>query len=104
MSEKYEFRTVARIKVFGIGGAGCNAVNRMVTDGVKARAGRRFLGTNGATLWLWSCLPKPGSRGSPSLGMRPGALPFPRKELSPREALAVCTPPAPKPSARTPGS
>ena len=29
---------------------------------------------------------------------------FPRKELSPREALAVCTPPAPKPSARTPGS
>ena len=27
-----------------------------------------------------------------------------RKELSPREALAVCTPPAPKPSARTPGS
>ena len=35
MSEKYEFRTVARIKVFGIGGAGCNAVNRMVTDGVK---------------------------------------------------------------------
>ena len=30
--------------------------------------------------------------------------PFPRKELSPREALAVCTPPAPKPSARTPGS
>ena len=34
--------------------------------------------------------------------MQPGALPFPRKELSPREALAVCTPPAPKPSARTP--
>ena len=29
--------------------------------------------------------------------MQPGALPFPRKELSPREALAVCTPPAPKP-------
>ena len=26
------------------------------------------------------------------------------KELSTREALAVCTPPAPKPSARTPGS
>src|SRR5574340_130842 len=34
-------------------------------------------------------------RGSTSLGMQPGALPFPRKELSPREALAVCTPPAP---------
>ena len=32
------------------------------------------------------------------------ALRDPRKELSPREALAVCTPPAPKPSARTPGS
>ena len=29
----------------------------------KARAGRRFLGTNGATLWLWSCLPKPGAPG-----------------------------------------
>ena len=24
---------------------------------------RRFLGTNGATLWLWSCLPKPGAPG-----------------------------------------
>ena len=29
----------------------------------KARSGRRFLGTNGATLWLWSCLPKPGAPG-----------------------------------------
>ena len=29
------------------------------------------------------------------MGMQPGALPFPRKELSPREALAVCTPPTP---------
>ena len=26
-------------------------------------SGRRFLGTNGATLWLWSCLPKPGAPG-----------------------------------------
>ena len=26
-------------------------------------ATRRFLGTNGATLWLWSCLPKPGAPG-----------------------------------------
>ena len=34
----------------------------------KARSGRRFLGTNGATLWLWSCLPKPGA---------PGACPLP---------------------------
>ena len=42
---------------------------------------------------------------SPSLTVSTArALPFPRKELSPREALAVCTPPAPKPSARTPGS
>src|SRR5574337_532149 len=32
--------------------------------------------------------------------VQPGALAFPRKEFSPREALAVCTPPAPKPSAR----
>ena len=29
----------------------------------KTRYGRRFLGTNGATLWLWSCLPKPGAPG-----------------------------------------
>ncbi|MDO4197635.1 MAG: cell division protein FtsZ [Erysipelotrichaceae bacterium] len=30
-----EYNQVARIKVFGIGGGGCNAVNRMVNDGVK---------------------------------------------------------------------
>lgn len=30
-----EYNQVARIKVFGIGGAGCNAVNRMVEDGVQ---------------------------------------------------------------------
>src|SRR5574337_602637 len=29
----------------------------------KARSGRCFPGTNGATLWLWSCLPKPGAPG-----------------------------------------
>ena len=34
-----------------------------VVMGRKARSGRRFLGTNGATLWLWSCLPKPGAPG-----------------------------------------
>ena len=28
------FSKVTRIKVFGVGGAGCNAVNRMVEDGV----------------------------------------------------------------------
>ncbi|MBQ3419367.1 MAG: cell division protein FtsZ [Erysipelotrichaceae bacterium] len=35
MSTKLEYNNVVRIKVFGVGGAGCNAVNRMVNDGVK---------------------------------------------------------------------
>ncbi len=35
MTAKPEYNQVARIKVFGVGGAGCNAVNRMVDDGVK---------------------------------------------------------------------
>ena len=35
MTNKLEYNQVARIKVFGIGGAGCNAINRMVNDGVK---------------------------------------------------------------------
>ena len=35
MPIKPEYNQVARIKVFGIGGAGCNAVNRMVNDGVR---------------------------------------------------------------------
>ena len=35
MTIKPEYNQVARIKVFGIGGAGCNAVSRMVNDGVK---------------------------------------------------------------------
>lgn len=35
MTTKPEYGQVARIKVFGVGGAGCNAVNRMVNDGVK---------------------------------------------------------------------
>lgn len=30
-----QFEQVANIKVFGVGGAGCNAVNRMVNEGVK---------------------------------------------------------------------
>ena len=34
MSE-LDFEQVANIKVFGIGGGGCNAVNRMVSEGVK---------------------------------------------------------------------
>lgn len=34
MSEQ-EFKKVVTIKVFGIGGAGCNAVNRMVSEGVQ---------------------------------------------------------------------
>ena len=33
MSE-LNFNKVTKIKVFGVGGAGCNAVNRMVEDGV----------------------------------------------------------------------
>jgi len=35
MTVKPEYSQVAKIKVFGIGGGGCNAVNRMVNDGVK---------------------------------------------------------------------
>ena len=35
MTMKPEYNQVARIKVFGVGGAGCNAVNRMVNDGIK---------------------------------------------------------------------
>ncbi len=35
MSDKPQYNQVARIKVFGVGGAGCNAVNRMVNDGVR---------------------------------------------------------------------
>lgn len=35
MTTKPEYNQVVRIKVFGVGGAGCNAVNRMVNDGVK---------------------------------------------------------------------
>ena len=35
MTIRPEYNQVARIKVFGIGGGGCNAVNRMVKDGVK---------------------------------------------------------------------
>ena len=33
--EQPEIRPVTRIKVFGIGGGGCNAVQRMVNDNVK---------------------------------------------------------------------
>ena len=76
-------------------------------------SGRRFLGTNGGSLWLWCCLAQPGalgpwfpppsaSSGRPGnrLGMQPWALSLPDKELCLREALAVCTPPAPEPSAK----
>ena len=35
MSETLGYNQVARIKVFGVGGGGCNAVNRMVEDGVR---------------------------------------------------------------------
>ena len=49
----------------------------------------------------------PGPRSPPTpwrLGMQPWALSLPDKELCLREALAVCTPPAPEPSAKRPGS
>ena len=56
-----------------------------------------------------SSRPTPGpsaSSGRPSnrLGVQPWALSLPDKELCLREALAVCTPPAPEPSAKRPGS
>ena len=35
MTNNLDYNQVARIKVFGIGGGGCNAVNRMVNEGVK---------------------------------------------------------------------
>ena len=35
MTSKPVYNQVARIKVFGVGGGGCNAVNRMVNDGVR---------------------------------------------------------------------
>jgi len=35
MERELKFNQVAKIKVFGIGGAGCNAVNRMVDEGVQ---------------------------------------------------------------------
>ena len=35
MDENMDFVQVAKIKVVGVGGGGCNAVTRMVTDGVK---------------------------------------------------------------------
>ena len=56
---------------------------------------------------LGPCFPPPSaSSGQPGnrLGMQPWALSLPDKELCLREALAVCTPPAPEPSAKRPGS
>ena len=47
-------------------------------------------------------LPDPSRSGS--VGRQPWALSLPDKELCLREALAVCTPPAPEPSAKRPGS
>ena len=29
----------------------------------EAQSGRRLLGTNGVSLWLWCCLPQPGALG-----------------------------------------
>ena len=44
---------------------------------------------------------EPGVSGDFWVGMQPWALSLPDKELCLREALAVCTPPAPEPSAPT---
>ena len=30
----------------------------------EAQSGRRLLGTNGGSLWLWCCLPQPGGAGT----------------------------------------
>ena len=38
------------------------SLRRRTAPGMN-QSGRCFLGTNGATLWLWSCLPKPGAPG-----------------------------------------
>ena len=45
-----------------------------------------------------------GEEAVAAVGMQPWALSLPDKELCLREALAVCTPPAPEPSAKRPGS
>ena len=36
MDNKLEMDQIADIKVIGIGGGGCNAVNRMIEEGVKS--------------------------------------------------------------------
>ena len=91
--------------------------SRLGESSREAQSGRRLLGTNGGSLWLWWCLAQPGALGpwvpppsassgrlSNRWGMQPWALSLPDKELCLREALAVCTPPAPEPSAKRPGS
>ena len=63
-------------------------------------------GGDGIPVELFQILKDDAVTGRPSnrLGMQPWALSLPDKELCLREALAVCTPPAPEPSAKRPGS
>ena len=79
-SRQVQFSRVARVCKRDMGGSP-RALDRHWTSFLKLRLncsvpgdstfyfdvlqalGRCFLGTNGATLWLWSCLPKPGAPG-----------------------------------------
>ena len=45
---------------------GCCSSRELIGSGVcgrEAQSGRRLLGTNGGSLWLWCCLPQPGALG-----------------------------------------
>jgi len=48
-----EVRSPARIKVFGVGGGGCNSVNRMIQAGLQ---GVEFIAANTDAQALWMCL------------------------------------------------
>ena len=74
MTTKPEYGQVARIKVFGVGGAGCNAVNRMVNDGVK---GVEFYvcNTDVQSLNMSKCHNKPILGKSTTKGLGAGANP-----------------------------
>ena len=77
----------------------------------------RLSGTHGLSLRMWGCIPHPGALGAwfslcgtesvpPSTSWRthPVALPFPLREHSVMEPLAVWHAPAPNPSMSTPGT
>ncbi|MBR5794809.1 MAG: cell division protein FtsZ, partial [Erysipelotrichaceae bacterium] len=78
---------VAKIKVFGVGGAGCNAVNRMVEEGVQ-NVDFYVVNTDLAVLQVSKAenkivLGKLGAGGNPEVG-RKAAM---EKESEIREAL-----------------